>query len=169
MSDAGKLLIPQEHLYKQNVLLLRGQFRPFTLLHNDMLMGAAQQFFCGPDETSILETSDGNADRSAVFDECVYRDDSTVVLELTTRSMMEVRLLKGDQAFSSFLQEVRMLSEIKWHGHHLVRIWHYEQCSLANWKDNDTALLGIQQVCDDFTCIGLRFETASSISVYSLQ
>lgn len=50
---AGKSLIPQEHLYKQNVLLLRGQFRPFTLLHNDMLMGAAQQFFCGPDETSI--------------------------------------------------------------------------------------------------------------------
>lgn len=90
MSYTGRLLIPQEHLYKQNVLLLRGRFRPFTLLHNDMLMGAAQQFFCGPDETSIQEAEAGHADRSAVFDECVYREDSTVVLELTTRSMMEV-------------------------------------------------------------------------------
>ena len=87
---AGKLLIPQEHLYKQNVLLLRGQFRPFTLLHNDMLMGAAQQFFCGPGESSIYASQNGRADHSAVFDECVYRDDSTVLLELTTRSMMEV-------------------------------------------------------------------------------
>lgn len=87
---AGKLLIPQEHLYKQNVLLIRGQFRPFTLLHNDMLMGAAQQFFCGPDETSIMEAETGHSDHSAVFDECVYREDSTVLLELTTRSMMEV-------------------------------------------------------------------------------
>ena len=55
-----------------------------------MLMGAAQQFFCGPDETSLQEPSNGASDRSAVFDECVYREDSTVVLELTTRSMMEV-------------------------------------------------------------------------------
>jgi len=56
---SGKLLIPQEHLYKNNVLLLRGRFRPFTLLHNDMLMGAAQQFFCGPDETSLQDTRSG--------------------------------------------------------------------------------------------------------------
>ena len=88
---AGKLLIPQEELYKKNVLLVRGRFRPFTLLHNDMLMGAAQQFFCGPDETSLQEAPEGAADRSAVFDECVYREDSCVILELTTRSMMEVR------------------------------------------------------------------------------
>ena len=88
---AGKLLIPQEELYKKNVLLVRGRFRPFTLLHNDMLMGAAQQFFCGPDETSVQEAPEGASDRSAVFDECVYREDSCVILELTTRSMMEVR------------------------------------------------------------------------------
>jgi len=86
---SGKLLIPQEHLYKNNVLLLRGRFRPFTLLHNDMLMGAAQQFFCGPDETSLQDTRSGLADRSAEISECVYQEDSTVLLELTTRSMME--------------------------------------------------------------------------------
>ena len=35
----GELQIPQETLYKKNVLLMRGRFRPFTLLHNDMLQG----------------------------------------------------------------------------------------------------------------------------------
>lgn len=35
----GGLQIPQETLYKKNVMLVRGRFRPFTLLHNDMLMG----------------------------------------------------------------------------------------------------------------------------------
>lgn len=109
MLNAGKLLIPQEHLYKQNVLLLRGQFRPFTLLHNDMLMGAAQQFFCGPDETSLQEVADGTSDRSAVFDECVYREDSTVVLELTTRSMMEVRQPPGEHT----LRDRRYLNCLK--------------------------------------------------------
>ena len=37
---AGTLQIPQETLYKKNVLITRGRFRPFTLLHNDMLQGA---------------------------------------------------------------------------------------------------------------------------------
>ncbi len=39
----GELQIPQETLYKKNVLLMRGRFRPFTLLHNDMLQGEAAQ------------------------------------------------------------------------------------------------------------------------------
>ena len=39
---AGGLQIPQETLYKKNVLLMRGRFRPFTLLHNDMLQGACR-------------------------------------------------------------------------------------------------------------------------------
>jgi hypothetical protein len=70
-------------------VLLRGRFRPFTLLHNDMLMGAAQQFFCGPNETSVQDASRGLVNRSAEINECVYQEDSTVLLELTTRSMME--------------------------------------------------------------------------------
>ncbi len=47
--SAGQMLIPQETLRKKNVLLVRGRFRPFTLLHNDMLQGAASQFFCEAD------------------------------------------------------------------------------------------------------------------------
>ena len=58
--------------------------RPFTLLHNDMLQGAAGQFFCEDEDTSA--TSSGVED-----DECVFRDDTLVLLEMTTRDMMEVR------------------------------------------------------------------------------
>lgn len=45
---------------------------------------------------------EGGADRSAILNECVYREDSTVILELTTRSMMEVKLSKNGiiQAFN---------------------------------------------------------------------
>lgn len=47
---AGVPQIPMEALYKKNVLLTRGRFRPFTSLHNDMLMGAAAQYFCEAEE-----------------------------------------------------------------------------------------------------------------------
>ena len=68
-----------EAFRKKNVLLTRGRFQPFTSLHNDMLAGAAQQFFCEP------------ATDSDDPDECVYREDTLVVLEMTTRDMMDVR------------------------------------------------------------------------------
>lgn len=83
-TGAGKLEIPQEALYKKNVLITRGRFRPFTLLHNDMLMGAASQFFCNSTDGPVA-SQDGDA-----YNECVYRDDTLVLLELTTRDMMEV-------------------------------------------------------------------------------
>lgn len=40
LCSSGELQIPQETLYKKNVLVVRGRFRPYTLLHNDMLQGA---------------------------------------------------------------------------------------------------------------------------------
>ena len=88
-APAGRLQIPQEALRKKNVLITRGRFRPFTLLHNDMLMGAAQQFFCDPPAGSMFDSTDSVTMGS--YDECVYRDDTMVLLELTTRDMMEVR------------------------------------------------------------------------------
>jgi hypothetical protein len=52
---AGILQIPQETLYKKNVLITRGRFRPFTNLHNDMLQGArAQLFLDHPPGCSLL-------------------------------------------------------------------------------------------------------------------
>eukprot|EP00210_Caulerpa_lentillifera_P008861 g8454.t1 len=74
---SGEPMIPQEILYKKNVLMLRGRFKPFTLLHNDMLMGAASQFFCQP------------SDALSTFDSCVYQEDTEVVLEMTTRDMLD--------------------------------------------------------------------------------
>ena len=44
--------------------------------------GAASQFFCQP----RADDPSGDGD-----DECVYRDDTLVLLELTTRDMMEAR------------------------------------------------------------------------------
>ena len=79
--------IPQEALYKKNVLVVRGRFRPFTLLHNDMLLCAASQFFC---EDNEADPSEARGATSAGDDECVFRDDTLVLLEMTTRDMMEV-------------------------------------------------------------------------------
>ncbi|KAK9917589.1 hypothetical protein WJX75_006149 [Coccomyxa subellipsoidea] len=84
---SGELQIPQETLYKKNVLVVRGRFRPFTLLHNDMLQGAAAQFFCETPSKTGTSTDTGLA--SDTYDECVYREDTLVLLELTTRDMME--------------------------------------------------------------------------------
>ncbi|CAL5223766.1 g6330 [Coccomyxa viridis] len=84
---SGELQIPQETLYKKNVLLMRGRFRPFTLLHNDMLQGAATQFFCEVPSQSGTSGELGLA--GDTYDECVYREDTLVLLELTTRDMME--------------------------------------------------------------------------------
>ena len=90
---AGNLQIPQEALYKKNVLITRGRFRPFTLLHNDMLIGAASQFFCDPDGTGVLSSQDFVGESGDAYTECVYRDDTLVLLELTTRDMMEACVL----------------------------------------------------------------------------
>lgn len=85
-NPSGEPMIPQETLYKKNVLLLRGRFRPLTRLHNDMLLGAASQFFCIEGEEDLtLENSNGNGG----FDSCVFRDDTEVILEMTTRDMLE--------------------------------------------------------------------------------
>ena len=79
--------IPQEALYKKNVLVVRGRFRPFTLLHNDMLLGAASQFFC---DDNAAATGKAKGATRAGDEECVYRDDTLVLLEMTTRDVMEV-------------------------------------------------------------------------------
>lgn len=73
------LLLQQENV-KQMVIC-----RPLTRLHNDMLSGAASQFFCTTvdDDTTMDMNSNGG------FDSCVFRDDTEVILEMTTRDMME--------------------------------------------------------------------------------
>ncbi len=50
--------------------------------------GAAAQFFC--EVPSKTGTSTDTNLASDTYDECVYREDTLVLLELTTRDMMEV-------------------------------------------------------------------------------
>ncbi|KAK9837499.1 hypothetical protein WJX81_007020 [Elliptochloris bilobata] len=108
---SGGLQIPQETLYKKNVLLVRGRFRPFTLLHNDMLLGAASQFFCGPNAPG----GSASVDMSAVTDssdQCVFREDTLVLLEMTTRDMMEGGDLL-DWTSDSGIQEAAFIQRIE--------------------------------------------------------
>ena len=102
---SGTLLVPHEALYKKNVLAVRGRFRPFTNLHNDMLIAAAEQFFCGRPAAAEKSGGGGNgkggggaSSSGTSFEagsqqpyerECVYRADTVVLLEMTTRDMME--------------------------------------------------------------------------------
>ena len=92
-------------LYEKNVLAVRGRFRPFTHLHNDMLIAAAEQFFCGRPAAAEKSGGGGNgkggggaSSSGTSFEagsqqpyerECVYRADTVVLLEMTTRDMME--------------------------------------------------------------------------------
>lgn len=120
--NAGKLEIPQEALYKKNVLITRGRFRPFTLLHNDMLVGAASQFFCDPDGS--LRSQDPDFD---TYTDCVYRDDTLVLLELTTRDMMEVSFVyaAGSCPHCAVLCLLQSLDD-------LAYSWS-RQCAKASW------------------------------------
>lgn len=69
--------------------------RPFTKLHNDMLVSATEQFWaeesdgCDADWT----ISDGNGPQvlGGSFDECVRRDDTLVLLEMSIHDLMQVR------------------------------------------------------------------------------
>ena len=60
-----------------------------------MLIGAASQFFCDPDNTGVLSSQDMVGESGDAYTECVYRDDTLVLLELTTRDMMEVCVASG--------------------------------------------------------------------------
>lgn len=42
--ESGNVMQPSEALYKKNVLVLRGRFRPVTLINVDMLLGTLKQF-----------------------------------------------------------------------------------------------------------------------------
>ena len=125
---SGALLVPHDALYKKNVLAVRGRFRPFTNLHNDMLMAAATQFFCD-NSNSNSAAGAGNASSRAsqgtvgsplaspvggaasASSECVVRDDTLVLLELTTRDMMEGGDLL-DWTSNSGIQEDAFLQRI---------------------------------------------------------
>jgi hypothetical protein len=46
-NQAGEVIIPSDYLRKNAVLVQRGNFRPPTVLNNDLIEGAAAKMFCG--------------------------------------------------------------------------------------------------------------------------
>jgi hypothetical protein len=71
--------------------LLAGQCLSDAMIvedHGHAPAGAAAQFFCETPSQSGTSGELGLA--SDTYDECVYREDTLVLLELTTRDMMEV-------------------------------------------------------------------------------
>lgn len=155
-SPSGNLQIPQEALYKKNVLITRGRFRPFTLLHNDMLIGAASQFFCDPNGS--LSSVDQFTESGDVYSECVYRDDTLVLLELTTRDMMEGGDLldwtnrDGGIQEESFIQRIEALSTM---GYSVLLSNYRRYFSLASYlstfsKESIVISMGIPSVRELF-------------------
>jgi hypothetical protein len=58
--ESGRVLQPNSALWKKNVLLTRGRFRPMTKVHVDMIKGGTKQYLAEPDVdkknfVSILE------------------------------------------------------------------------------------------------------------------
>jgi len=66
-----------------------GPRAPKPTLH-PVVAGAASQFFCGPGNAGGVADGDALSAVTDSTDECVFRDDTLVLLEMTTRDMMEV-------------------------------------------------------------------------------
>ncbi|GAA4842895.1 TonB-dependent receptor [Algivirga pacifica] len=45
----GKVMLPADELYKKNILVLRGRFRPVTLVNQDILRQSAEEFMNDPE------------------------------------------------------------------------------------------------------------------------
>lgn len=87
---SGEVVQPSDLLYKKNVIVQRGSFRPFTNLHQDMLIKGRDQF-CGEKGCDISKT--------------------IVVMEMTTKSLTE----KGFLNYRDFLDRVEMLNALGYH------------------------------------------------------
>ena len=63
-------------------------------------VGAAGEFFCGPGRPGGGDVPESVTDSS---EECVFREDTLVLLEMTTRDMMEVRPVSRAAVFTKVL------------------------------------------------------------------
>jgi hypothetical protein len=98
LSDADCCTISHQPDYRvihRLGILLQGFTRsskmPASCMGCLVCAGAAAQFFCETPSKTGTSTDTGLA--SDTYDECVYREDTLVLLELTTRDMMEVHPL----------------------------------------------------------------------------
>lgn len=89
----GHVVQPSEILYGKHVLVQRGSFRPFTLLHNDMMDKGRDQF--------CLEN--GGCDLS----------NTVLIMEMTTKNLTD----KGYINYRDFIDRVDMLTSL---GHYVL-------------------------------------------------
>lgn len=89
----GEVVQPTEVLFRKNVVVQRGSFRPFTLLHQDMMTKGREQF-C--DEKGGCDIS-----------------NTIMLMEMTTKNLTD----DGHINYQDFLDRVEMLTSL---GHHVL-------------------------------------------------
>jgi hypothetical protein len=88
----GKNLQPSEALYKKNIVVIRGRFRPIINVHLDMLNNGVKQFIQEPDvdkenvmvitELTLQSLKERNADQTAEIDEKDFLDRVDILCSL---------------------------------------------------------------------------------------
>lgn len=83
----GQALQPSEALYKRNVLMLRGRFRPVTIVNVDMLLAARRQFKKEPDVekskiTVLTELTLTNLETEGTIDEQDFLNRVDIICSL---------------------------------------------------------------------------------------
>ncbi|MCH2232974.1 MAG: TonB-dependent receptor [Crocinitomicaceae bacterium] len=94
--QTGKVLQPSTALYKKNVLLMRGRFRPMTKIHVDMIENGSSQYF---------------------QEEEVDQDNTTILLELTLKDLTA----EGKISAKDFIDRAELLGSMG----HTVMISNY--------------------------------------------
>lgn len=90
-SPKGEVLQPSDVLWKKNLIVLRGSFKPFTLLHEDMILKGREQFCSDIGGCDISQT--------------------LILLEMTTKNLLE----EGRINYRDFLDRVEMLNTLGYH------------------------------------------------------
>jgi len=93
----GMVLQPSEALYKKNALVLSGRFRPYTIVHQDMLRRATEMFLHEPD---------------------VDPDRTIIISELSLNALIDAN---GDIVDEDFLHRANILCSLG----HTVMITHF--------------------------------------------
>jgi hypothetical protein len=89
----GEVVQPSEVLYHKNVIVQRGSFRPFTLLHQDMMLKGREQFCDEKGGCDIANT--------------------ILLMEMTTKNLSD----QGYINYQDYLDRVEMLTAL---GHHVL-------------------------------------------------
>jgi hypothetical protein len=101
-----EMLQPKDFLYKKDILILRGRFRPVTLVNEDMLVNGLKEF-------------------KKEFDCC---DDKLIVLSEMTLSNLDSG--EEDQSRKDFVDRAEILCSL---GHHVMVSNYQEHYKLANY------------------------------------